>query len=123
MDLIDIQDWADEKAKTITISQIFLDAPYQVKVRKFIPQPGDMLKDVWCQNGVKKEYNIPCYALADLVETATMLEEFIDRNITTYINGAIGGSNELIWETYMMAFKHSHEARVLMTCSHCAKAD
>ncbi|KAK5702417.1 hypothetical protein LTR17_022344 [Elasticomyces elasticus] len=111
MDLVDIADWASDEIKTITISQIFLDAPYKVRVKRFIPRDGDMLEDAWFQNGTMRKYQIPCYALCDMAETATMLEDFIDHNIGTYIRGAISHCDGLIWETYLKAFVHYGEAR------------
>jgi hypothetical protein len=112
MELVNISDWASDEIKTITISQIFLDAPYDVKVRKFIPQEGDMIEDSWFQNGRMKKYAVPCYALFDLEETAAMLEGFIDRNISKYITGTVSRSDPLILDTYVAAFKHYGEAQV-----------
>jgi hypothetical protein len=89
MDLVDIQDWAGEEIKTITISQIFLDAPYEVRVRKFLPQDGDMIEDAYCHDGVMRKYQIPQYALADLEKTASMFENFIDRSIVRYISHGV----------------------------------
>jgi hypothetical protein len=114
MDLVDIQDWAGEEIKTITISQIFLDAPYKVRVRKFLPQDGDMIEDAYFHDGIMRKYQIPQYALADLEEAASMFESFIDRSIGGYIWGAVGGSgcDEIILDTYRMAFRHLGEAGV-----------
>ena len=114
MDLVDIQDWADAEVKTVTISQIFLDAPYDVRVRKFIPQAGDMIEDAYCLNGKMRKYRIPQYALASLEETATMFQNFIEVNVGRYINGAIGQDkcHPVIWTTYLMAFRHLRDVRV-----------
>ena len=72
MDLVDIDHWASDDIKTITISQIFLDAPYQVRVRELIPQDGDMLEDSYYKDRLVKKYQIPCCALANLEEIAKM---------------------------------------------------
>jgi hypothetical protein len=71
-----------------------------------------MIEDGWFQNGRMKKYAVPLYALCDLEETAAMLEEFIDRNISTYITGAVSRSDPLILDTYVTAFKHYGEAQV-----------
>jgi hypothetical protein len=114
MDLVDIDHWASDDIKTITISQIFLDAPYQVRVREFIPQDGDMLEDSYYKDGLVKKYQIPRYALANLEETAKMFSTWIDQNVGKYINGTVDSqeSDPFLWETYMKAFKHHGEAKV-----------
>jgi hypothetical protein len=119
MDLVDVNDWVSDEVKTITLSQILLDAPYQVRVREFKPQDGDMIEDAYMQNGQIKKYQITRYALADLEETAAMSHVWIDRNIGRYIMGAIGHEriDPLVWETYMNAFKHHAEAEACIPCS------
>ncbi|KAF8846805.1 hypothetical protein BDZ45DRAFT_608397 [Acephala macrosclerotiorum] len=118
MELIDITTWASEETKTIVISQIFLDAPYQVKVKEFVPVEGDMLEEQWNSGSVVKSHKIPRYALADMEETAQMLQDFIDKSVAKYILGALAPRNsgktedELLYYTYMAAFKHIHEAKV-----------
>lgn len=66
MELIDITKWASEETKTIVISQIFLDAPYQVRVKEFAPVRGDMLEEQWNSGSVVKSHKIPRYALDDM---------------------------------------------------------
>lgn len=126
MELVDITDWASDETKTITVSQIFLDAPYEVKVKEFIPVQGDMLVEQWNSGGVVKSHKIPRYALADMEETARMLQKFIDKSVANYILGALAPRNsgktedELLYQTYMGAFRHVHEAKVsfkpVVTC-------
>lgn len=112
MDLVDITTWADDEVKTITISQIFLDAPYKVQVRRFVPVEGDLLEEKWTTNGEVRTTKFPCYALSDMNATADFLVRFIDKNVGTYIKGAIGESDALIWDTYWMAFRHANAAKV-----------
>ncbi|CAI4215288.1 unnamed protein product [Parascedosporium putredinis] len=47
MDLVDIQAWASSEEKFIEVSQTFVNAPYQLRVRQFIPQEGDNLEEEW----------------------------------------------------------------------------
>ncbi|KAK1083527.1 hypothetical protein LTR48_006201 [Friedmanniomyces endolithicus] len=112
MDLVDIADWASDEIKTITVSQIFLDAPYEVRVKRFIPREGDMVEDAWFQNGTMRKYEIPCYALCDMTEAANMLVDFIDRNVVNYIGGALKDCDTIIRDTYSKAFVHAGEAQV-----------
>jgi hypothetical protein len=113
MDLVDITTWATTETKHVEISQIFLDAPYTVEVREFVPVAGDKLFETWTSDGVVKSHSLPRYALADMRKTATLLERFIDCNIGTYIKGAVGTLDHLLWFTYMFAFIHVKEAKVI----------
>jgi hypothetical protein len=47
MDLVDISEWADDEIRVIKISLDFLYAPFEVRVRRFVPAPGDMLEERW----------------------------------------------------------------------------
>ncbi|KAI1489816.1 hypothetical protein F5X96DRAFT_591589 [Biscogniauxia mediterranea] len=111
MDLVDITDWASSEVKTILISQIFLDAPYEVEVREFVPVEGDMVDAVWKSGSVVKRQRAPLYALNSMEKTARMLEKFIDANVATYINGVAGSLNPLFWQTYQFAFRYIGEAK------------
>ncbi|KAI1138635.1 hypothetical protein F5Y05DRAFT_45398 [Hypoxylon sp. FL0543] len=111
MDIVDIQDWASEEVKTIYISQAFLDAPYPVKVREFIPREGDLIEEKWVTNGVEKSHWVPRYALADMEKHAEELQAFIDHNVGKYIVGAIGTEDDFLWDTYCMAFKRANNAK------------
>lgn len=114
MDLVDIEDWASTETRKIRLSQINLDAPYEVEVRKFVPVEGDMVEEKWISNGVVKAHRIPCYALADMKESAVVLQAFIQQSIGAYITGTVGQSDELIWQTYVFAFRHLCKAKVCL---------
>ena len=73
MDLVNITAWVSTNTKTIQLSQIFVDAPYQVEVKEFIPVDGDMLEDRWTSGGVTRSHPIPRYALANMEKTAQTL--------------------------------------------------
>ena len=113
MKLVDITDWASDEIRTIEVTQTFLHAPLKLEVKKFVPVEGDLITEVWTdENGVVKTHDIPPYALADMEKTAGTIEKFVDDNMITYIFGAIGLLDTLLWDTYIMAFKHSQNARV-----------
>lgn len=108
MDLVDINTWASSEIRTITLSQIFLKAPYEVQVREFKPVDGDML----CSNGKGESYHMPRYAIANMHQTAAMLEAFIEQYIPAYIDGALSGSDTILWRTYMFAYRFANTAKV-----------
>ena len=106
------QHLASSEVKTIRLSQTYLDAPYEVEVREFEPVEGDMLEEKWTSNGTIKVHKIPRYALADMKKAALVLQNFIQGSIGTYISGTVGLSDQLIWQTYLFAFKHARDAKV-----------
>lgn len=111
MDLVDIDTWASPQVRTILVSQIFLEAPYEVEVREFVPVEGDMLEEMWTSGDSVKRHAIPRYAICDMEKTATALEAFIDRSIYIYIIGAIFNLDILLWYTYYFAFRHIGRAK------------
>ncbi|OTB14989.1 hypothetical protein K445DRAFT_61587 [Daldinia sp. EC12] len=111
MNIVDIDGWASDEIKTIVISQIFLDAPWTVKVREFVPVEGDLLEEKWESNGVIRTHPIPKYGLADMNQVAEMMQDWTDQNVFKYIEGSVSKLDDLFWETYMMAFRHPQKAK------------
>lgn len=112
MELVDIQTWASTQVKRVVLSQIYLDAPYELEVREFEPVDGDMLEEQWTTSTGLVKHQIPRYALADMHKSAVVLQAFIRNSIAIYINGTVGNSDELLWYTYHFAFKHVQHAKV-----------
>ncbi|PVH87639.1 hypothetical protein DL98DRAFT_251913 [Cadophora sp. DSE1049] len=114
MDIVDITEWASDEVRTIELTQVFLDepVPYSVEVRRFVPAEGDMLEEKWSDGQVSKTHKIPPYGLADMKKTAQHMKRFLHDSIYMYILHTVGkvGSEELLWQTYLTAFQHSHEA-------------
>lgn len=121
MELVDIHEWASDEVKTISISLKLLHAPYEAKVRKFIPQEGDMLAEQWVRDGETVYYELPHYALANMEETALAIKNTVEKNAASYICNFIGNSytegDYLIWETYRSAFKRVKSAPVVNSAS------
>ena len=113
MELVDITDWASNEIRTIEVTQVFLNAPYKLEVRKFLPVEGDLIEERWSdERGIIKTHTIPPFALANMEMTSQSIQKFIDENISKYIIGAVGSLNPLLWNTYLMAFKYSKKAVV-----------
>jgi len=112
MDLVDITEWASEEIKTIELTQVFLHAPFQLEVRQFVPKEGDMLSELWQDGEMTHTHPIPPYAMVSLRKTTDMYREFIDRNIGTYIYGAVHPLDDFFFRTYVQAFKHRLETKV-----------
>ncbi|KAI1204113.1 uncharacterized protein F4807DRAFT_448916 [Annulohypoxylon truncatum] len=113
MDIVDIQDWASDEVKTIHVSQAFLNAPYTIEVREFIPQEGDLIEEKWTVDGEIKRHQVPRYALVNMEKHAEDLLSFINKNVGLYIIGAVDKEDDLIWQTYYTAFKHANGAKTV----------
>jgi hypothetical protein len=112
MEIKEITEWTSSEIKTIRVTQGFGGAWYELEVREFKPVDGDVLDKVWNDKGVVKSHKIPPYGLANMKKAACTLRKFVDECIGAYIKGIIGHSDDLLWNTYLMAFKQSVEARV-----------
>jgi hypothetical protein len=110
MKIVEIKEWALSDVKKIELTQDVGDATYEVHVRKFIPVEGDSLERKWTTNGKQRSHPCATYAIANMKETGKQMLKFVDENINTAIEHYIGDSDELLQETYRMAYKHSEIA-------------
>lgn len=122
MDIVNIPagDWASATVRTIVVSPVHIDAPFQFHVREFIPADGDLLEEQWMTPTGKQSVPIPKFAVAEMHEAAADLKEYIERNVSNFIAVTVGSLDQLLWETYTMAFRHignanTPEERSLMT--------
>lgn len=116
MELVNITAWASSEVRTVEISLSLLHAPYKVKVRRFIPEPGDMMAEQWTRDGELVQYPLPPYGFADMEEAAASIGRMIERNAGSYIAATVGGNSVgqdgLISETYLAAFRRASRAPV-----------
>ena len=117
MDMSDFTDWASDEIHTIAVSQIFLDARYELKVKKFIPRDGDRLEKLWRENGETRRFSVPPYAIANMEEAAESIRVMVEKSLHIYLNslfkqGPKDHSGNFLWETYLFAFQHSNELKV-----------
>ncbi|KAM3529957.1 hypothetical protein MY4038_005174 [Beauveria bassiana] len=114
MDLVDITTWSSFETKEIAISQIFLDAPLKLTVREFTPMDGDMLEETWKSGDSTIVHSLPRYAIVEMNEAACTIGSFIDKSIGAYITAMVDGPDNLLWCTYMMAFKQVSTAQLTL---------
>ena len=114
MDIVDIPSsgWASDETRTIVLSPIHADAPFQIRVREFIPVEGDLLEEQWMTATGLQRISLPKYAVADMQEAAGDLKTFIEKNVWNFINASVQKLDPLFWETYYMAFRHIGNAQV-----------
>lgn len=113
MALHDIGDWLCDDVRTVELTNGFGDVTYSLKLRMFRPYQGDRLYEMWSEDGVFKKHDIPPFAIERMEEAAVTLREYVDRSIVPAMCKVIGETRDnLIWETYYMAFRYSREAPV-----------
>jgi len=108
MDIVNIPagDWASAAIRTIIVAPVNIDAPFQFHVREFIPADGDLLEEQWMTPTGRQSVPIPKFAVAEMHEAAAGLKEYIERNVSNFIAVIVGPLDQLLWETYTMAFRH-----------------
>ena len=115
MDIVDIpaSDWTSTEVRTITVSPVHVRAPFSFAVRAFRPAEGDLLEEQWVvseegdgSDQRRESMPLPRYAVADMHAAADGLRAYIERNVSTFIGETVLPLDQLMWETYTMAFRH-----------------
>lgn len=117
MDLVDMTDWASDDIRTILVSQVSLDAPFALVVRRFIPREGDRLEKRWHKDGVERQFPVPPYAIVNMAEAAESIETMVRLKQPLYLQSLLKKGPEdhcgdFLWETYMFAFRHPYQVKV-----------
>lgn len=114
MDIIDIpaSDWESSDIRTIVVSPVHVDAPFEFRVRKFNPAEGDVVHEMWKTPQGMKQVALPRYALAEMHEAGETLKAYIETSVSKFIVATVGHLDTVFWETYGMAFRHINEANV-----------
>lgn len=112
MDVIDIQTWASERIRTINVTQDVAGLAFDIKVRRFIPEPGDALARKWKTNGVEQSFECAPYGVADMAEAGRTVALFVDTTLDDQLAFYIDESDKLMRDTYMMALRYSRIAEV-----------
>ncbi|KAI0109121.1 hypothetical protein GGR51DRAFT_512806 [Nemania sp. FL0031] len=112
MKICEIEDWASDGIKTITLTQDVGNASYNLQVREFTPLPGDSLVRAWNVTGGVRSHPCAPYAIQNMRETCQTFISFVDRYMETYIEHYIDGNDPLLSKTYQMALGHSRSSQV-----------
>ncbi|CZR55785.1 uncharacterized protein PAC_05673 [Phialocephala subalpina] len=110
MKMANITEWASPETKLIKVTQDFGKASYELKVKEFIPMPGECLEEAWADGNVMKSRELPPWAIASMEEAADELWRYVDDNIGTYVWACVGNSDSLIRSTFEMVIRYSEEA-------------
>ena len=114
-------DWqSGSKEHVIELSHNIPGASYHIKIRKFIPQPDDMLEDTWrdTKTGAMKRHPVEPYAICDMDGYRDVICRYIMSHITEFIKGTrdeFKHANPMRWdsmmyETYQTADRYSASA-------------
>lgn len=122
MDLVNIEDWASTEDQIIEVSQVFLKAPYKLRVRQFIPQEGDMLEEIWHDGYIQRRFPIPPYAIVDMEEAAQSIAKMAEATQHLYWGSIIPQNSkseggDFIWDTFLFAFKYIGDVKVCSSVS------
>ena len=112
MKIVEIGEWQSPQLKKVDITQDVGGQFYQVEARRFIPRFGDSLERKWTTNGSQMAYQCTPYAIANMEETSTKLENFVKSTLLSSVEHYIDETDSLLRQTYVMAEKLSHFAKV-----------
>ncbi|KAI9696522.1 MAG: hypothetical protein M1820_008150 [Bogoriella megaspora] len=100
----EITEWASSDIRTIEVTHGFGSARYKLRVREFIPIPGDKMAERWTDGyGNLKEHPIPHYAIADKKEAEGELHRYMDESIWDFIKDSVNWDDPLLRLTYRAA--------------------
>lgn len=112
MTMREISSWASPEVKTITVTQEVGGTSYELRVREFVPQPGDSLERTWFSNGEHKSHKTANYAIANMRVTSAILQRFVHGNVGVTIAHSVNHADMLLGPTYRMALKLQTQAEV-----------
>jgi hypothetical protein len=76
----------------------------KVWVKRFRPVEGDVTSYQWTDpNGIAREQPMPCYALAAIEHTKTVINTFINKNLPGYLNAHLGPKTSPMWGVFRLA--------------------
>ncbi|KAK7999066.1 hypothetical protein PG991_014741 [Apiospora marii] len=74
-------DWADDEIRVIQVSEGLCSKPFEIKVRRFKPQPGDVTDRLWTdKRGICHTSKLPPYAIASVGETCKKFVKHAEEN-------------------------------------------
>ncbi|KAI1484581.1 hypothetical protein F5X96DRAFT_431618, partial [Biscogniauxia mediterranea] len=112
MEMTDITEWESDEILTTQFTLMALNAPYELKVRRAVPLPGDNLEETCFVNGETVPYSIPAYGIANMKEAAASIQRMVEREVVNYLVAFVGAdsTDPIIWETYATAFRRASTA-------------
>lgn len=113
---VDFTDAPELDIRFIQMDQGLCSEPMAFRVRRFVPQPGDVLYRKWLDKNdqIHKMVELAPYALADIHETKDIFVKYIDnhafeclhRFVSNSHTETLGNAQDVIRDTYTMALSH-----------------
>ena len=113
---VDFADAPVVDVRVIQMAQGLCNEPLSFNVRKFRPQPGDVLFRKWYDKDEKvyKTIELAPYALADIHDTKETFVKYIDKHaleclksfVSNTNNDVLGLAEDVVRDTYAMACAH-----------------
>ncbi|KAK8045895.1 hypothetical protein PG996_013959 [Apiospora saccharicola] len=102
-------DWADDEIRVIQISEGLCSKPFEIKVRRFKPQPGDVTDRLWTdKRGISHTSKLPPYAIASVGETCKAFVKHAEENTFEAVEqfASRHDVHPIVQETYKAAWNH-----------------
>ncbi|KAK6857918.1 hypothetical protein PG995_005617 [Apiospora arundinis] len=106
---IPASDWADDEIRVIQMSEGLCSQPFEIKVRRFKPQPGDVTDRFWTdRHGVSHASKLPPYAIASVGETCKQFVKYAEANTFEAVEQFANRHDvhPIVQETYKAAWNH-----------------
>lgn len=81
-----------------------------LEVREFQPIPGDSVEKIWAHDGEVKTVVVKPYAIIDMHKAAIAGKQYLDESVGKYVTDTIPAVDQLIQDTYLMAYKQATES-------------
>ncbi|KAK4171691.1 hypothetical protein QBC36DRAFT_198771 [Triangularia setosa] len=102
--LDDIEVWAPGEQRTIRVTEGYTNMFVELRVREFVPQPGDKLERTWVdKNGVLQRRAIPPFAIVDLEDAKNSYNRYMKRGLENCCVRLLGPRDKLLHKTYFFA--------------------
>ncbi|KAK8062687.1 hypothetical protein PG997_014784 [Apiospora hydei] len=102
-------DWADDEIRIIQISEGLCSKPFEIKVRRFKPKPGDVTDRIWTdKHGNSHVVKLPPYAISSVSETCKRFVKYAEENAFEAVEQFANRHDvhPIVQETYKAAWNH-----------------
>ena len=113
--LDDVGHWASSEIRIIRITEGYTNQYVELRVRRFIPQPGDSLVRSWVtHDGEKRSVPVPPYAVIEPEAIAPQYSAYIKKGLDACCTYVLSGQKHtLLWPTYLTAINMSRSSNRL----------
>jgi hypothetical protein len=107
MRMAEVMKWKSPEIKSIEVSHGFCQDPIKLKVRKFVPEDGDVLERKWVDGEVLKTKRVEPYAIENMARAVEEVRRYISANVGSCLTTFLDDRDKLVRDTYLLAYKQS----------------